>query len=74
MREITEDEAIRLAGDAECPVLRKEESDPMEAAVCLKRFPTGYVLGPATTCWICASGLRPIWPKPSESATNWLGA
>ncbi len=34
-----------MAGDAECPVLRKEESDPMEAAVCLKRFPVGYILG-----------------------------
>jgi hypothetical protein len=45
MREISEDEAFRLAGEADCPVLRKEESDPMEAAVCLKRFPTGYVLG-----------------------------
>ena len=45
MREISEDEACQLAGEADCPVLRKEESDPMEAAVCLKRFPTGYVLG-----------------------------
>lgn len=45
MREISEEEAVRLAGEAGCPVLRKEESDPMEAAVCLKRFPTGYVLG-----------------------------
>jgi hypothetical protein len=45
MRQISEDEAFQLAGDADCPVLRKEESDPMEAAVCLKRFPTGYVLG-----------------------------
>jgi hypothetical protein len=45
LREITEEEAFSLAGDAECPVLRKEESDPQEAAVCLKRFPTGYLLG-----------------------------
>jgi hypothetical protein len=45
MREITEEEAFALAGEEECPVLRKEESDPLEAAVCLKRFPTGFVLG-----------------------------
>lgn len=45
MRKITEDEAFALAGEADCPVLHKEESDPMEAAVCLKRFPEGYVLG-----------------------------
>jgi hypothetical protein len=45
MREITEDEAFAMAGEADCPVLSKEESDPMEAAVCLKRFPDGYVLG-----------------------------
>lgn len=45
MRQITEEEAFALAGDHECPVLRKEESDPMEAAVCLKQFPQGFVLG-----------------------------
>ena len=45
MRKITEDGAYAMAGDTDCPVLRKEESEAMEAAVCLKRFPTGYVLG-----------------------------
>lgn len=45
MREISEAEAYELAGESDCPVLRKEESDAMEAAVCLKRFPSGYVLG-----------------------------
>lgn len=45
MREITEEEAFELAGDSECPVLMKDESDPLEAAVCLKTFPSGYVLG-----------------------------
>jgi hypothetical protein len=45
MREITEDEPLEMAGDSDCPVLAKEESDEMEAAVCLKRFPQGYVLG-----------------------------
>lgn len=45
MHEITEDEAFGMAGEVECPVLAKEEADEMEAAVCLKRFPAGYVLG-----------------------------
>lgn len=45
MREISEAEAYEMAGDADCPVLRKDESDPMEAAICLKRFPQGYILG-----------------------------
>jgi hypothetical protein len=45
MRKISEEEAFTLAGESECPVLHKEESDPMEAAVCLKQFPGGYVLG-----------------------------
>ena len=45
MREILELEAAEMAGDAECPVLMKQESEPMEAALCLKRFPNGYVLG-----------------------------
>lgn len=45
MREITENEAWDMAGESDCPVLRKDESDPMEAAICLKRFPQGYILG-----------------------------
>lgn len=45
MREISENEAFAMAGEADCPVLMKEENEPMEAAVCLKQFPQGYVLG-----------------------------
>ena len=45
MREISEDEAFEMAGDSDCPVLGKEESEAMEAAVCLKAFSQGYVLG-----------------------------
>jgi hypothetical protein len=45
MRAISEMEAFELAGESECPVLRKEEAEAMEAAVCLKQFPSGYVLG-----------------------------
>jgi hypothetical protein len=56
MREISEHDAFDLAGDADCPVLAKEESEAMEAAVCLKAFPQGYVLGVSDK----AHGLR-IW-------------
>jgi hypothetical protein len=45
MREISEQEAFELAGESDCPVLRKEEAEALEAAVCLKQFPGGYVLG-----------------------------
>jgi hypothetical protein len=45
MREVSEDEVVAMAGESECPVLAKEESEEMEAAVCLKAFPQGYVLG-----------------------------
>jgi hypothetical protein len=45
LRKITEEEVFAIAGDNECPVLSKEEAAEMEAAVCLKRFPDGYVLG-----------------------------
>jgi hypothetical protein len=45
MQQISEEEAHRLAGDADCPVLFKEENDITESAVCLKKFPGGYVLG-----------------------------
>ncbi len=45
MRELSEQDALAMAGGSECPVLSKEESEEMEAAVCLKRFPGGYVLG-----------------------------
>ena len=45
MRRISEREANLLGRGFECPVVSKEESDPMEAAVCLKRLPNGYLLG-----------------------------
>ncbi len=45
MRQLSEAEVWSLAGELECPVIKKAESEPMEAAVCLKKFPTGYVLG-----------------------------
>jgi hypothetical protein len=45
MRQIDEDEAFALAGECACPVLREEEADEMEATVCFKQFPCGYVLG-----------------------------
>lgn len=45
MREISEAEAWRLAGDSDCPVISKEENDQTESAVCLKQFPSCYVLG-----------------------------
>ena len=45
MREVSEHEVIEMAGDSGCPVLGKEESEELEAAVWLKQFPQGYVLG-----------------------------
>jgi hypothetical protein len=45
MREVSEHEVIEMAGDFGCPVLGKEESEELEAAVWLKQFPQGYVLG-----------------------------
>jgi hypothetical protein len=45
MREVSEHEVIEMAGDSGCPVLGKEESEELEAAVCLKQFPQGNVLG-----------------------------
>jgi hypothetical protein len=45
MREVSESEVVSLAGESDCPVLGKEESEAMEAAVCLKQFPQGSVLG-----------------------------
>src|SRR5215207_2760556 len=45
MREVSEAEVVSMAGESDCPVLGKEESEEMEAAVCLKQFPQGYVLG-----------------------------
>jgi hypothetical protein len=44
MREVSEAEVIEMAGESDCPVSGKEESEELEAAVCLKQFPQGYVL------------------------------
>ena len=48
MREISEAVAIELAGDADCPVVSKDENEETESAVCLKKFPDCYVLGVST--------------------------
>jgi hypothetical protein len=46
MREITEEEAYKLAeGATEWPIVVKEEDEQTESAVTLKIFPTGYLLG-----------------------------
>jgi hypothetical protein len=45
MREVSEAEVAAMVGESDCPVLGKEEAAEMEAAVCLKQFPQGYVLG-----------------------------
>lgn len=46
MREITEEEAYKLAeGGTEFPIIIKEEDDKTESAVALKKFPTGFILG-----------------------------
>ncbi len=45
MKKVSLEEVWQLAGDAECPVIEKVESAPMEAAVCLKQLPKGYMLG-----------------------------
>lgn len=34
-----------MCAGMDCPVLKKAESEAMQAAVCLKEFPDGYVLG-----------------------------
>jgi hypothetical protein len=45
MHDVSETEVVSMAGKSDCPVLGKEESEAMEAAVSLKQFPQGYVLG-----------------------------
>jgi hypothetical protein len=46
MKQITEEEAYRLAAKAtEFPIIIKEEDERTESAVTLKKFPTGYILG-----------------------------
>jgi hypothetical protein len=45
MPQTTKEGALALAGESECPLLRKEEADEMGAAVWLKKFPGGYVIG-----------------------------
>jgi len=48
MKEISETLAIELAGEADCPILSKAENEETESAVCLKQFPSCYVLGVST--------------------------
>ena len=38
MREVSEAEVIELAGESDCPVLGKEESEELEAAVVSSNF------------------------------------
>lgn len=45
MREITETAAMELAQDADCPVVAEEANGETESSVCLKKFPSCYVLG-----------------------------
>lgn len=45
MREISEDEADRLAGAVKPALLAKREHDATESAVALKRLPDCYLLG-----------------------------
>jgi hypothetical protein len=45
VREISEDEAWAMAGDAEPDLLAKVENDETESAVALKRFAGVWVLG-----------------------------
>ncbi|OJJ20173.1 hypothetical protein BKI52_17015 [marine bacterium AO1-C] len=46
IEKITPAEAHKLAiGAEEFPVMVKEENEQSESAVCLKKFPTGFVLG-----------------------------
>jgi hypothetical protein len=45
MKEITEAEAIELARGADCPVISQETNDETDSDVCLKKFPSCYVLG-----------------------------
>jgi len=48
VKEISEAAAIELAGEVDCPVVSKEENEETESAVCLKQFPSCYVLGVST--------------------------
>jgi hypothetical protein len=49
MREVSEDEVMEMARESDCPVLSKEESEEMEAAVCLSSFRKDTFLGSATS-------------------------
>ena len=50
-----------------CPVLGKEESEEMEAAVCLKQFPQGYVLGISDK----HEDLKLLFTPSREEADKW---
>jgi hypothetical protein len=45
MRAVSEAEVVSMARESDCLVLGKEESEEIDAAVCLKQFPQGYILG-----------------------------
>jgi hypothetical protein len=67
MREVSQDEVVAMAGESDCPVLGKEESDEMEAAVCLKQFPQGYVLGISDKL----EHLKLLFTPSREEADKW---
>jgi hypothetical protein len=43
--EISEAEAIAIAGDAEGDVLAEETNPETDSSVCLRKFPTRFILG-----------------------------
>ena len=67
MREVSQDEVVAMAGESDCPVFGKEESDEMEAAVCLKQFPQGYVLGISDQ----REDLKLLFTPSREEADKW---
>jgi hypothetical protein len=67
MREVSEAEVVSMAGEFDCPVLAKEESEEMEAAVCLKKFPQGYVLNISDKL----EDLRLFFTPSREEADKW---
>ena len=67
MREVSQDEVVAMAGESDCPVLGKEESDEMEPVVCLKQFPQRYVLGISDTL----AGLKLLFTPTGEEGDMW---
>ena len=67
MREVSEAEVIEMAGESDSPVLGKEESEELEAAVCLKEFPQGYVLGLSDKI----EDLKLLFTPSREEAQRW---